>query len=78
MTAAEILGKIRALSPQDRSQIYEALKDLVLRESDFLSFDHRKQNDIARAARALRADYEFDSELTVFTALDGEDFHASR
>lgn len=33
---------------------------------------------LAAAAEALRDDYQNDPELTAFTALDGEDFHAAR
>ena len=33
---------------------------------------------LAAAAQALRADYQNDPDLTVFTALDCEDFHAAR
>jgi hypothetical protein len=76
MTAAEILGEIKALPAQEQSRIYDALKEIILREANSLVGLH--QGDLARAARALRSDYELDSELTAFTALDGEDFHASR
>ncbi len=34
------------------------------------------QAQLATAARALLADYATDQELTAFTAIDGEDFHA--
>ena len=34
-----------------------------------------KAQQLAAAARLLRADYAEDSELTSFTALDSEDFH---
>lgn len=37
-------------------------------------FETKRQ--LARAAELLTADYEQDKELTAFTALDGEDFHA--
>ena len=36
----------------------------------------RKQQELAAAAQALLADYQDDVDLTAFTALDGEDFHA--
>ena len=36
----------------------------------------RKQQELAAAAQALLADYQDDPDLTAFTALDGEDFHA--
>jgi hypothetical protein len=34
------------------------------------------QKQMAAAAKLLLADYETDEELTAFTALDGEAFHA--
>ncbi len=36
----------------------------------------RKQRELEQAALALLADYQTDPELTAFSALDGEDFHA--
>jgi hypothetical protein len=36
----------------------------------------RKQQELAAAAQALLADYQDDADLTAFTTLDGEDFHA--
>jgi hypothetical protein len=38
--------------------------------------EERKQLDLAKAAKALLADYQDDPELTAFSALDVEDFHA--
>ena len=38
----------------------------------------RKQEALAHAAQTLLADYQTDSELTVFQDLNGEDFHAER
>lgn len=35
-----------------------------------------KQHELAAAARALLDDYRNDPDLTAFTALDGEDYHA--
>jgi hypothetical protein len=36
----------------------------------------RQQRALEQAAQALLADYQADPELTAFTALDGEQFHA--
>ena len=38
----------------------------------------RAEVSLAAAAEALRADYQDDPDLTAFTTLDGEDFHAAR
>ena len=35
-----------------------------------------KEAQLMAAAQLLLADYESDAELTAFTDLDGEDFHA--
>jgi hypothetical protein len=35
-----------------------------------------KSAQLAAAAQSLLVDYESDADLTAFTALDGEDFHA--
>jgi hypothetical protein len=37
---------------------------------------HDRKKLLSQAADALLHDYETDSGLTSFTALDGEDFHA--
>lgn len=38
----------------------------------------RKQMALTAAAQALLADYQEDSELTAFQAIDGDAFHAQR
>lgn len=77
MTPAQILGEIRQLPLDEQSQIYEALKALVLQVGPSVVTEN-SQSKLAAAARALCSDYKSDSELTAFTALDGEDFHAAR
>jgi hypothetical protein len=81
MTPAEILGEIQQLPLQEQSRIFEALRDLLLRQdgpSASSTPNKARHSDLVHAARALRPDYESDPELTAFTALDGEDFHAAR
>jgi hypothetical protein len=77
VTTVEILGKIKALPLSEQSRIYEALKE-IFRQTDVLARGKREGSDLARAARSLDGDYRSDPELTAFTALDGEDFHAPR
>ena len=48
----------------------------VIRQMIDLSLRERQQRELEQAARALLDDYQSDPELTAFTALDGEDFHA--
>ena len=53
----------------------QSFSELVRKMLDAQIEQHRKAQ-LASAARALLADYETDEELTAFTAIDGEDFHA--
>jgi predicted DNA-binding protein len=65
---------------------HKALAEIAQREKRSLSnvvremlqkqLEERKQLDLAKAAKALLADYQGDLELTAFSALDAEDFHA--
>ncbi|PWB54425.1 MAG: hypothetical protein C3F13_06625 [Anaerolineales bacterium] len=48
----------------------------VVREMLQKQLEERKKLDLELAAKALLADYRSDPELTVFSALDNEDFHA--
>lgn len=48
----------------------------VVREMLQKQLEERQKQDLALAAEALLADYQGDPELTAFTALDTEDFHA--
>ena len=65
---------------------HKALAEIARREKRSLSdvvremlqkqLEERKQLDLAKAAKVLLADYQGDPELTAFSALDAEDFHA--
>jgi len=76
MTHAEILEQIKKLSLKERLEIIDAaihlLRDELVRP---LSPEDRKRL-LSKGADVLLQDYETDRELTCFTALDGEDFHA--
>ena len=63
-----ILKKIAKQEQQNFSELIRKMLDEQIEQ-------HRKAQ-LASAACALLADYETDEELTAFTALDGEDFHA--
>jgi len=79
MTHAEILEQIRKLSLKDRLEVIDAaihlLRDELTQTVRPLTPEDRKTL-LSQAADVLLQDYETDSELTNFTALDGEDFHA--
>jgi predicted CopG family antitoxin len=53
----------RSLSDVVRGMLQKQLKE-------------RKKLDLEMAAKALLADYQNDPELTAFSTLDAEDFHA--
>lgn len=52
-----------------------SLSDLV-RELLDKQLEEQRKSDLAAAAKVLLADYQNDPELTAFSALDAEDFHA--
>ncbi len=65
---------------------HKALTEIARREQRSLSdvlrqmideqLHARQQRGLEQAAQALLADYRADPELTAFSALDGQDFHA--
>lgn len=65
---------------------HKALAEIARREKRSLSdvvrgmlqkqLEERKKLDLELAAKALLADYQSDPELTAFSALDAEEFHA--
>jgi predicted CopG family antitoxin len=65
---------------------HKALAEIAQREKRSLSdvvremlqkqLEERKQLDLAKAAKALLADYQGDPELTAFSVLNAGDFHA--
>ena len=70
MSVEEIIEQIKSLPAREQLRVVEAaLHDL--REE----FDNIKPR-LERAAKEMRADYCEDAELTAFTSLDGEPFHA--
>jgi hypothetical protein len=79
VTQAEILQQLKTLPTIERLALIEAAlhltrQDLQQKEQSLPQTDKSKQ--LAAAAQALLPDYTPGSELTIFTALDGEDFHA--
>jgi len=78
MTQVEILEELKKLTPDERITIVEAAlqhirEDLRRMQQPSLQDDSKKQ--LVEAAKALLPDYSAGGELTIFTALDGEDFH---
>jgi len=79
VTKADILEELKKLPPEDvLSVIEEALHSL---REDFAPTkqvlpERERKHQLAIAAKALYDNYTTDSELTSFTVLDAEDFHA--
>lgn len=73
MIAEQVLEKIQALPQLQQQEVLDFVEFLTMKHAQPTS---RQQSKMAAAAQALLADYETDPELTAFTTLDGEDFHA--
>ena len=81
MTQVQILDEIRRLPIPDRLAIIEDVLRLIRQDLPHAKQAQRqadKKRQLTTAAKALLADYLAGGELTVFTALDGEGFHAER
>jgi len=78
MTQTEILEELKKLTTSDRLTIIEAALHLIredLQQVEPPLARTERQRQLAAAAEALLPDYAAGDELTIFTALDGEDFH---
>ena len=81
MRQAEILNELRKLSAKERLEIIGTLIHLL--QEDIQQIEQpptglERKRQLTAAAEALLPDYKEDNELTCFTTLDGEDFHAQR
>ncbi len=81
MTGKEILEELKKLPPAERTTIIEAAlrmtrESLQIVEKPLATTERKKQ--LTAAAEALLKDYTTDSELTIFTKIDSDDFHAQR
>jgi len=81
MTKADILDEISKLNPSERLGLVEAALHRMREEFGCPPLPDRVADRRARmfaAAKTLSSDYSQDVELTSFTTLDAEDFHAPR
>jgi hypothetical protein len=79
MTQIDILEKLKELTAAERLSVAEAALRLVREDLQDITKSTaaiEKKQELAKAARALLPDYKCGGELTVFTALDSEDFCA--
>ena len=78
MTAVDILAEIKKLTAAERLTIVESILQSIredLRQGEQQPAQTEKKQ-LVKAAEALLSDYMKDKELTIFTSLDSEDFHA--
>ena len=81
MTRTEILEELQKLPMGERLAIAEAALRLIreeLRKAEAPLERAKKAEQLTAAAKALLPDYSGESELTVFTSLDGEEFRGER
>jgi hypothetical protein len=79
MKQTEILKELKKLSPEERLKVIDDAihllqEDLHQMEQPLTRMERKRR--LSMAAKALLPDYKKDEELTSFTALDSEDFHA--
>lgn len=63
--------RLQEIARREKRSFSDVVRDMLARQ-----ITERTQQELAAAAQALLADYQNDTDLTAFTALDGEDFHA--
>jgi hypothetical protein len=78
MIRAEIIREIQALPFREQFEMLEYLARSLRQQSHAQVRPGTPPGSMTTAAEALRCDYQDDTELTAFTALDCEDFHAAR
>jgi len=82
MTQAEILQELRKLTPSERLTVIEAALHLIRKDLQEVGqagqppAQAERKRQLTAAAEVLLPDYAADDELTAFTALDSEEFHA--
>ena len=80
MTEREILEQLKKLTTAERLAVVEETLRSIREELDKIEkplADTDLKRRLAAAAEALLPDYAPGGDLSVFTSLDGEDFHAS-
>jgi hypothetical protein len=62
---------LKEIAHQEKRSISDLIRDMVDQQ-----LAERKKLALAAAAQVLLSDYQNDPELTAFSILDGEEFHA--
>ena len=79
MAQIEILEELKKLTTTERLAIVEAALHLVredLQQVEPSLARTKRKSQLEAAAQALLPDYSAGGELSIFTNLDSEDFHA--
>jgi hypothetical protein len=79
MKRLDLLKELQKLAPSERLAVIEAALQQLRADLEGMPAPKSlavKKKEMAAAARALQADYAAGGELTAFTDLDAEDFHA--
>lgn len=74
---ADILREIQQLPTAERMGFLDSLIQLLREDRRMDSRNAAIENQLRAAAQALQTDYQSDPDLTAFTVLDLEDFHAA-
>ena len=76
MIQKEVLAELERMTDEERLEVIETATRLIRASQGSAHLPRRRPQNagLARAAEIMRAEYESDSELTAFTALDAEDF----
>ncbi len=76
MSALEVLEQLKALTNPERLAVIEAATRLVREDLERQTrLAREKDRRLRQAAEAVKDLYEPGSELSEWTALDGEEFH---
>jgi len=62
---------LKKISDKENRSFSELVREMLDKQ-----IEQHQKSELAAAAHALMVDYSTDEELTAFTALDSEDFHA--
>lgn len=79
MTQIQLLNEFRQLSLQQQLEVIQSALRILAEHFQVLEPRvNGRHESLAEAAALLLADYQEDTELTNFTALDGEPLYAER
>ena len=78
MTLTQLLNEFRQLPLAQQIETLQILLRIVAQQVEQPANENDTHKSLAEAANLLLKDYQEDRDLTSFTVLDGEPFHAER